>query len=190
MMLALSVLGTPTRANDVPLLLEVRLNDRATGLIVRFVRDAAGDLSAPAEELAGLRLPVGDAAGMVPLSRIAGLAYRYDAASQSVSVTIAPDRLTVRKLDAAEGRRSEVEDVAPGTGAYLSYNFFAAVDGGGDGGDRRRGLRYSDASLALDGRLYRGLTELRQTGVVTHAGGRARALRLDTSVTRIVPARG
>ena len=180
----------PALANDMPLLLEVRLNDRDTGLIVPFTRNAHGELSAQANELAGLRLPVGDARGAVPLSRIPGLVYRYHEANQSVAITIPARGLAVQALDVAQGPRIEAEDIVPGTGALLSYSVFlagTANDKDPNDEDRNRALRYSGASVSLDGRLYGGLGELRQTLLASHDGRGTRGIRLDTTLTRIVP---
>ena len=172
----------------MPLLLEVSLNGRTTGLIVPFVR--RGDrLSAKAGELRALRLPVTAERDVEPISleNIAGLTYTYDEPRQTIALAIDPVRLETMRFDARdmpeqEGESTTVADT--GRSAVLRYSLVGAGAGG------NRGLSYSGLSAAFDARYYRGATEGRQTGLIVHDRRGLHGLRLDTTWTRIDPARG
>lgn len=178
---------TATANTAQPLLLEVEINGRSTGLIVAFVERSQGALWASADELGQLRLQVDAIATpdtSYPLSAIPGLTYRYDVARQTIALRIAPDRLVARPIDASARADPEVvADAPPETGGLVSYSLFAAA------GQRGRRFSYSGASAALDARVFGRWGEVRQTGIVAHDGFGSHALRLDTTWTRALPAR-
>jgi outer membrane usher protein len=181
------VAAAPVRGGDVPasaaldmaqpqeVFLEVILNGQPSGRILRF--RATGDrLACDAAELASLGLDPArlGTAGEARLDDVPGLAYRYDAATQRVELTVAdalrlPYVADVRQL----GRTPPAQS---GRGVVLNYDAYAQS---GDGARLAlwSELRYFTPSGVFD-----------HTGTYYTGGGTRRYVRYDTAWTRSDPA--
>ncbi|TNC71319.1 fimbrial biogenesis outer membrane usher protein [Rubellimicrobium roseum] len=128
---------------EATLYLLVYVNGRNTGLVAEFSRNpGTGRLRAPRSELldVGIQPPFGSGR-IVTLDQIPGLAYAYDEAAQSVSITAPAPMLRVQDVS-GQGRPPPVEPQRS-FGAVLNYHL--SVD-----------LKDPDTGAAgsLEGRLY------------------------------------
>jgi outer membrane usher protein len=174
-------------AEQVALLLEVRLNGRQTGLILSFRQDADGELSADAAELATLRIvaPLASKDGRVRLRDVPGLAFTFDEQQQAIAITLAPERLAPAHIEATSFVDTDdtVTNTASSTGAVLNYSLFAGTSAGGGWRNNANG------SAAINGRFYAPFGEVTADGVIAVDGRGVHALRLDTRLTAIDAAR-
>ncbi len=166
-------LPAPASASTIApaeLYLEVTLNGADTGTVARFTRGAQG-LRVDADTLRELGLDpaalgFGDARER-DLDAIAGLAYTFDAAAQSIALRLADALRTPVRLQARSARPVGAGSASPGM--LLNYDLYAQL-----GANARTSvlheLRWFDERGALS-----------STGVATLHGGGRRYLRHDTS---------
>ncbi|KUZ98490.1 usher protein [Burkholderia ubonensis] len=179
--LALTIIPRLTEAApQQTLLLEVQVNGQSTGKIGEFtLRDGA--LLAQRRELhdLGFRVPdslASGADGLIALSDLPGLTWRFDQPSQTLYVTAANNRLLPTLLN-PEGNSSGSGAVESGTGAMLNYDIT------GTGTDR-----HSVASGLFDLRAF-SRWGVASSGLLAYAGGgpggpgTKSAIRLDSTYT-------
>lgn len=111
------------------LYLEVFVNAEATGLILRFTRQGKGLLSS-VENLQQLGLDPArlGAPGQadVALDAIAGLSYAYDAARQSLALTVSDSLRQPYAVSTRQLRRPPLSQVTPG--AVLNYEIYSELE--------------------------------------------------------------
>ncbi len=148
----------PSTQTDLPLYLEVELNQQPTGLLLPFVsRD--GRLFARADTLAQLNFDLPDAAPgrLIALDELPGVQVRYDAALQRVSITAPLSQLDLDTTVIAPDR----DEVLPATnspGLLLNYDLYA-----------NHGSRSSNATAYAELRAFGGHTGVFSTTAVTRA---------------------
>ena len=141
------------------LYLEVSVNAEATGLILRFTQQGKGLLSS-VENLQQLGLDPArfGAPGQaeVALDAIAGLSYTYDAARQSLSLTVSDSLRRPYAISARGARRAPPSQVTPG--AVLNYEMYSEL------GQTRR------TSIFGDFRYFNSSGVLSSTGTINLGG--------------------
>ncbi len=166
-----------------PLQLEVFLNGRPTDLIAAFTRHPDGSFSAPRRELAevGLRLPraLADDAE-VPLGKLPGVTFQYDAPRQAILLTAIPEALEPTIIN---GRPASYvpPPQRPPNGVLLNYSLLAGVN---------RGDRSTETlAAALDARAFGpwGVLEHEVTGHFLDRGSSPRQVRLNTTYSYDIP---
>ncbi len=125
-----SAAGTPVAAPAQELFLEVTVNGEATGRLLA-VRQGPEGFSVNRADLRQLGLNRGALAGQdetpVRLDAIAGLAWRYDAATQSLALTVDDSLRTPLALSAGSAARAR-QPARATPGAIINYS--AALHGG------------------------------------------------------------
>ncbi|MDQ2092702.1 fimbria/pilus outer membrane usher protein [Rhodalgimonas zhirmunskyi] len=165
----------------VPLVLEVVLNGKPTGLVASFEAQFDGSaMRSTRDELKqiGLRSPLG-LSKSVPLAAIDGLKYDYDATAQSVAITVPQSALRPEVISAAYLQEFEAPDRA--YGGVLNYSL-VGQHGLGTGGGQ--------LSASLDGWVFAPFGTLGSTAFFSkplQGTGPSRGLRLDTAVTINMP---
>ncbi|MGY1425195.1 fimbria/pilus outer membrane usher protein [Lysobacter sp. A289] len=148
----------PSAQTDLPLYLDVELNQQPTGLLLPFVsRD--GRLFARADTLAQLNFHLPDAASgqLVALDELPGVQVSYDAALQRVSITAPLSQLDLETTVIAPDR----DQILPATnspGLLLNYDLYA-----------NHGSRSSNATAYAELRAFGGHTGVFSTTAVTRA---------------------
>ncbi|MGG1947580.1 fimbria/pilus outer membrane usher protein [Trinickia sp. NRRL B-1857] len=150
--------------------LEVVLNGQPTSKIARF-RLSKGQLYARAADLEQLGLRVdrlgADAAAEISLDTVAGLRYTYDAARQTIALSV-PDAL--QRPHAIDTRAlPEAPPATSSSGLYVDYDLFASSIPG------------QPIALANEARYFNPSGVLSQSGIAYVSGGDRRYLRYDTS---------
>jgi len=162
----------------VPLYLQATVNGRDTNLVAEFDLDpASGTLASPRSELEELGLqPAPGLRGLVELSALPGLRYRYDATAQTIALEVPPELLHPEVVSAFP--EAEQLDPEPSFGAVLNYSLDASHT------DYSSASALTGTAATLDARIFSPLGTLRSTGVLreTRNDGAGRsALRLETS---------
>jgi len=195
---------TPALPAELDLYLDVVVNGVATRLIAHVrqtrVGPTAGHLLIEPDALRNIGLLVQAAAlredGWVDLMRLAGVASRYDEATQTLSVQAADAAMIVRVFDAQHGGGSAAATGAaaasprtpPPFGAFINHTLYAD-SGGRSGGNRWSGLgRTQTVSGLFEANLYGRFGTLTSTQLLNlnrNAGQstsprRFRSTRLDT----------
>lgn len=183
----------PLAAAVETLLLDVRLNGQAVGMIGEFVL-LDGKLFAQRSELRELGLKIADrvpadADNRIALSTLPGVAYHLDMAAQTIALTVGDERIVPTLLlpdgvaqiggaPQAGGIPQPGAKLQSGTGATLDYDLTASAAGG----------RVFGAGL-LDLRLF-SPWGVANTSMLTDVGGHGATsvTRLDTSYTLSDPA--
>jgi outer membrane usher protein len=178
--------GMPARAADAPvappaaaasgeLYLEVRLNGRPTGSVMRFVqRPGTPGLRAQAEDLRTLGIEPGLAGqGDIDLDGMRGLTYVFDAAAQSIDLRVADAVRTPFLVDTRPVRTPGIGSASPG--AVLNYDIYARSGAG------------AQTSVLTEARLFNDRGVFSSTALVQLQGEQRRALRYDTSWSHADP---
>lgn len=176
----------PAGGGDLYLQLEVFVNERPLNLISAFQQQADGTLASTYDELdeIGLRLPARKAGdGVIRLTELPGVSYRYDDASQSLHILAPAPALKPRRIAASVAPAVPAPTLPP-WGALLNYTLFASAD------ETAERFTFDGVSAGLEGRLFgpMGLVESSGFARIDGAGG-AEFVRLDTRLTREDPAR-
>lgn len=149
--------------------LEVWINGRPVGFILRVTEDAAG-LAADADELRNVGIAANPGAGEVRLDAIPGIAARIDEAAQILAVTAMPEARAPHRIPAVEP--TLLEEAESGTGAVLNYGLW--LEQGTAEGDR-----VNAATFGL--RLYAPLGTLNHGWQISGGAGMpAQEVRLDS----------
>jgi outer membrane usher protein len=167
------------RAAEQTLMLDVQVNGYSIDKIGEFtLRD--GVLMAQEQELhdLGFQVPnpvVKDANGLILLSELPGLTWRFDPVSQTLYVTGGNDRLLPELLHVEGGKSGGA--LESGTGVTINYDIIGNASGG-----------MNTASSSLDMRVF-SPWGVASTGLLAYAGGGPRgrdadsAIRLDSTYT-------
>lgn len=155
------------------LYLEVMVNTEATGLILRFTQQGKG-LFSSVENLQQLGLDPArfGASGQaeVGLDAIAGLTYVYDAARQSLALTVSDSLRQPYAVSARAARRAPPSQVTPG--AVLNYEIYSEL------GETRQSAIFNDF------RYFNSSGVLSNTGTINLGGsardGQHKYMRYDT----------
>ncbi|MDR3414889.1 MAG: fimbria/pilus outer membrane usher protein [Nevskia sp.] len=177
--------GAPNPAFSTPLYLEVTLNGQPTQTVAPFyLKD--GRLFADVEdlkqiglkteelkdlpELKRIRLDRASAgeAGLLPLDQVPGLQYRYDAARQSIDLTVTNQLIEPNLIGARSGHPPAA---AADTGLVLNYDAFL------EGGHRTE----TSFSMLNEARLFNPLGIFDNTGVIRAGGALDPYTRLDSA---------
>lgn len=157
--LSVPALGpAPTAEADLPLYLEVELNQQATGLLLPFVsRD--GRLFARPDTLAKLDFELPDAppGQLIALDQLPGVQVRYDAALQRVAITAPLSQLDLETTVIAPDR-NEVLPATNSPGLLLNYDLYA-----------NHGQRSSNVTAYAELRAFGGHSGVFSTTAVTRA---------------------
>jgi outer membrane usher protein len=124
--LAQSAPARTPAATDIPLQLEVFINDQPSNLIAAFARTPQGGLTSTAGELRSVGLKAaGPETRTISLSDLAGVTWRYDAPGQRLYILAKDGALIPHRLDArrARARAPPQTDV----GALLNYSLASQI---------------------------------------------------------------
>lgn len=172
---------------DLPIQLEVFINDQPTNLIGGFT-EAGGELACSPQELADLGLVLPEALrkrALVALKDIPGLSYRYERARQTVHLAVSDALRKRHELD-ARASASKRPPVEHGTGAVLNYALIGTLSD-----DSIDNVRFNPAALKsgfaaqLDGRIFTPRGKL-EASVIARTGLQGEGddvVRLDTAWT-------
>lgn len=170
-----------SEAGELPLQLEVFINDLPTNLIGGFVRHDDGRIGALAGEVRDIGLHVDerhDADEFLFLDELPLVAYVYDERAQSIRITVDDSGRASQEFDLAAEHSGTTAHAASSFGAVLNYDFLV------NSGDLLGPTALSNAGLSvlLDGRLFSSVGTLQQTAVLNAGGGaEAEVVRLDTT---------
>jgi len=132
---ALAFASAASAAVAEPLILEVRLNGRASGAVVRAEAGPDG-LAVPGEQLRalGVKTPSGleGADGLVLLSRVPGLSYSLRPEEQVLELWATPEALAVRVVGAEAAPYVEPDPMA--WGGVLNYAAYGEAPAEGEAG--------------------------------------------------------
>lgn len=126
-------------AAPIDLQLEVFVNGRSTRLIAGFIRDGDGALAIAPDQLRNVGIiPAAEAVradGLVDISKLPGVTYRYDATLQAIYFDVQFDSISARTIDAHKLTRSEPgeEKADSSFGGLVNYTIYGNT-GGGDAG--------------------------------------------------------
>ncbi|MDI6835829.1 MAG: fimbrial biogenesis outer membrane usher protein, partial [Rhizobiaceae bacterium] len=126
-------------ATSLDLQLEVFINGRPTRLIAAFTRDGSGALAIAPDQLRNVGIiPAAEALradGLVDISKLPGVAYRYDATLQAIYFDVQFDSISARVIDAHKRTRSDPgeEKADSSFGGLINYTIYGNT-GGGDAG--------------------------------------------------------
>ncbi len=176
--------GETNDRQDVPLYLEVYINEQTTRLIAAFWHSPATGMSVSAKELVGLGLkpPQGRTGDdVVMLSEIPGLRYRYDEETQVLYVKVDDRQRITKRHDARASDRAAVGKADPGL--VFNYGLFASASE--DPEENNNALDFDGASLTYDARAFNHIGTLSSSGIFSSDDKwDAEFLRLETSLTR------
>ncbi len=163
----------------VPLHLEVYLNGYPTHLIAAFGQLPDKRIVAERSELEELHIRVPESVtvkGPVLLDNIPGLAYSYDEARQSLSITLPESGMIPRVYNAR--KTGEIPKAQSSFGAVLNYGLTGSIYDNNSDLD----FSFNGASAHLDGRLFSPYGSLNSTAIVrAMAFDDASFLRLESS---------
>src|SRR5262249_15127128 len=153
--LALAVVGTAgqARADTMgdPIQLEVFVNEQPKDLIGSFLLLDDKRIAARQHELEEIGLnPKGhlEPDKLVILDDLAGVAYRYDEATQRIYIT-APDSMLVIKQYDVSNRTPLNLPIQSDYGAVLNYDLFSSATSG-----QKQWLAFSGATCTFDARMF------------------------------------
>ena len=165
LMLALVAAGPVAAGDDGrPVQLEVILNGNATQLIGAFAMLEDQRIAARRQELQELGLnPPGDAAPdkLVVLDDLFGLSYRYEEATQRISITAPQELLVTREYDLSS-RPEKITPAPSDFGGVLNYSLFSA----GSTDSSLKAPAFSGASGMFDGRVFTPFGTASQSALV------------------------
>lgn len=182
-----SVPSVAAGGTELPIQLEVYINNQPTNLIGGFAEEG-GELSSSPQELAelGLELPEAfRAKALVALKSIPGLTYRYDRARQAILLDIG-DGLRKRTEIDASARDRKRPAVEHGTGAVLNYALIGTLSDDSIGTDRFNPVALKSGFAAhLDTRIFMPQGKLELSGIARTGLQREGddIVRLDTAWT-------
>ncbi len=165
---------------DIPLHLEVFINDQPTGLIGAFTMDRDHRLSVMPGELndLGIKLPANQPRDQaVFLDRMTGVRYSYDEASQSLHLFTA-DNLRLARIYDAGGKQPQIPAAKSDWGSVLNYTAYGSATDTID----HQILNIGGLSLSLDGWVYSPYGVLSSSALATTTDfSKASLRRLDTN---------
>ena len=169
--------GTAELPLPAPLQLEVSINGQPSQQIGAFLQLPDGQIAATRGELTalGIKVPDGPKEDLLRLPEIPQLEYTYDAARQSIAISLTDTQRVPQILSL----RPDVEYRAPQrtTGAFLNYTAFLS---GAYGSGKSTGA-INGGSLSLDGHVFSRVGTFSQSGIVgTTSFDNATILRLDS----------
>ena len=170
-------LAAPAAAASGELYLEVKLNGRSTGSVMRFVQlPGTTGLRAHADDLRTLGLLPGAAAGQddLDLDRLPGLAYTYDAAAQSIDLRVGDAMRTPFVVETRPTRAIGAGSASPG--AVVNYDLYTRFGAG------------AQTSLLTEARYFNEHGVFSSTALAQLQGPRRSLLRYDTSWSHADPA--
>lgn len=146
-------------SNSLELQLEVYVNGASSHQIATF-RQIAGRLLIEPEQLRNVGIEPSKEAtcpdGLIDLSRLTGVSFNYDIASQTVYFVASESKRAARLIDAQNldgdisGDRPQVSTPKSGFGGLVNYSVYAA-----SGGQNWDGLRqFQGVSGVMEGRLF------------------------------------
>lgn len=169
-------------AGESDLYLEVFVNGVSTGLIAAFRRRADGSFAVAPDELREVGLLPADEAvgadGLVSLDRLAGVAFDYDEAGQTMRFTVTGDARAARELDIGGAAADDAVVAQSGLGGVVNYTLFASA-----GGALLSDLtEFEGLSAAFDARLFSSWGTLSNSAIASTAMHEPYgSLRLDTT---------
>lgn len=111
--------------------LEVFVNGTSSDLIAAFSQDADGTLAIEQDQLRNVGIYPSQEAlrpdGLVDISKLPGVAFEYDPASQSIYFDVEFDALSARVIDAHGGGEAEAPVAQSSYGALMNYTVFAST---------------------------------------------------------------
>lgn len=164
---------------EMPLYLETSVNRLRVGVVHFTMR--GGELWSSPDSLEQLGLSAAASSGEARLRDVPGLRFDYDAAGQSLSITVPISSLR-GEATVVESSPPVVSEPVSGTGLVYNYNLF-----GGVSGESRIASAYSELRVFSPQGVVSG-TFLAQASSAK-AGGSLDAVRLDTSATASFPHR-
>lgn len=171
----------PPAAAAGELYLEVKVNGRSTGNVVRFVQPPGqASLRAAADDLRTLGIvpAAGDAADY-DLARIPGLTYTYDAAAQSIDLHVSDAVRTPFVVETRSTRALGQGSASPG--AVFNYDLYARLGAAG------QASALTEVRLFDDRGVFSSTALARMQGVKQGEGMSASVLRYDTSWSHANP---
>ncbi|UYV37053.1 fimbria/pilus outer membrane usher protein [Rhodobacteraceae bacterium D3-12] len=168
----------PVFETDTPLMLEVSVNGKSTGLVAEFLVHASNRrLSITRTEMKeiGLRPPA-SLGSQIYLDDIEGLSFDYFATRQSININALHGLM--QPVVSSASYRPGFEEPIKSFGAVLNYSLSAQL-----GNNSGRGFGLEAASAALDGWIFSPIGTLSSTGFVQHstgATGQTRFVRQET----------
>jgi outer membrane usher protein len=175
------LLCAPSRADERPLVLEMVLNGRATGILGNFT-DRDGLLYATPAELADLGFLISskqsDSQEAISVNDLPGVAATVNERTQTIVIKAADSALRPQQLNGPRDFRANTAITPPMTGLVLNYAILATeakgdISGGGQI-DTRFFSRYGTASTTA-------------YGLFSPAQGQNPVVRLDTNWTYAEP---
>jgi len=172
------------------LYLEVFVNGEPVQMVAAARKDAAGQISMPADQLRGVGiLPrVEDPDGYVPLSALEGVTYRFDEASQSIYFDADNEARVARKVARLQEGDGETPalSLSSGIGAVLNYSLLANFTS-----DEVLAVpSYQGLSASFDARIFSPYGVLQSNFIATTSPAETyRSTRLDTSWSYSSPGR-
>lgn len=184
--------------------LEVILNEQPTKLIGSFVMLENNRLAATKEELheLGLNPRAGDGAPdkVIVLDEVSGVSYRYDEATQRVSISAPEEQLVVKEYD-LRGPKPELARAQTDWGGVVNYNVFTSSVSSADARPLSINgipisingiptkfigapIAFNGASATFDARVFTPFGTLSQSAILrTSLNDRFDALRLNTTMS-------
>lgn len=164
---------------DTPLILEVSINGKNTGLVAEFlVHGSSRRLSISRSEMKeiGLRAPLG-LGKQIYLDAVKGLSFDYFSATQSININVLHDIMQPDVTSASY--RPEFEEPQKSYGAVLNYSLSAQL-----GNNAARGFGLEAATASFEGWAFSPLGTLSSTGFFQHSTGSTRQTRFVRQETR------
>jgi outer membrane usher protein len=187
--LAAWLLAAPAHAADAPLAapaaaatgelyLEVKLNGRSSGSVMRFVQlPGTSRLRASAEDLRSVGVVLSATPGAVPdeldLDQVPGLAYTFDAATQSIDLRVTDALRTPFVVETRPVRPVATGSASPG--AVVNYDLYSRFGAG------------AQTSLLAEARYFNAQGVFSTTALAQVQGQRRSVLRYDSSWSHADP---
>jgi len=170
-------LAAPAAAASGELYLEVKLNGRSTGSVMRFVQRPGTALRASAEDLRTLGIEPGQgvpvAGDDVALDGMGGLTYVYDAAAQSIDLRVGDALRTPFVVQTRPLRALSAGSATPG--AVLNYDIYSRFAAG------------TRTSALTEARYFNDRGVFSSTALARLDGSHPALLRYDTSWSHADP---
>ena len=172
-------LAAPAAAASGELYLEVKVNGRSTGSVMRFVQlPGTTGLRANADDLRTLGLEPGILSGLpqddLDLDQLRGLTYTYDAAAQSIDLRVTDALRTPFVVETRPTRAPGAGSASPG--AVVNYDVYSRFGAG------------AQTSLLTEARYFNENGVFSSTALMQLQGQRRSALRYDSSWSHADPA--
>ena len=161
---------------------EVHVNGTPESTVL-VLQDASGNVLVRATDLESWRIPVGDVAAVthgvddyLPLSAIAGLAYRIDPSQGTLLLDVSASRFAATRFSGISRAPDQPTPSPPG--GYVNYDIFGARGAQGT----------SHINALLEAGVFGGWGSGSSTFLARHHDGSNRTVRLDTTWTHDRPA--